>query len=720
MAINYNKDTDGIVTLTIDMPDRSANVLNQDFYSAYTDVLDRITADESVIGVILVSGKSKIWVAGADIDTSFTSDDPQYFFDASQTLKSYFRRMETMGKPVVAALNGTALGGGLELALACHCRISLNDDHIKFGFPEVGLGLLPGGGGVARTPRLAGMQKGLEWLTQNRKYTPTQALEDGMIHALAENLDDLIDQAKSWIKANPDAKAPWDATKRYRIPGGGPQNPHIAQMLAIAPAMIRKETKGNYPAPVAILSAMVEGCQVDFETASRIESRYFAHLAASQTSKNMISAFWTQLNQIKKGHSRPQSVPPQKTTKIGVLGSGMMGHGIAYVSALSGMRVVMTDATQEGADKGKKKIAAILAKRVKSGRITQEKMDGVLANVNATADYSQLEGCDLIIEAVFEDRKLKAKVTKIAETAMDQSGVFASNTSTLPITGLAKASVRPEKFIGLHFFSPVDKMQLVEIIVGEKTDEKTLAKAFDYVLAIRKVPIVVNDSRGFYTSRVFGTWTNEAMAMLAEGQHPQAIEMAGVQAGMPVGPLALMDEVSLTLADHVRKQAIVDGDTAGKVAVDHPAFPVMDKMLQLGRGGRAAGAGFYEYENGSKKLWPELAETFMGGEEQLPQSEMIDRILFIQAIETVRCLDEGVLRSVPDANLGAIFGWGFAPFHGGPLQFINAYEVDKFVKRAKELAETYGDRFVPPESLVAMAEKNEMYLLNILATDSAD
>ena len=709
MAINYTKDADGIVTLTMDMPDRSANVLNPIFYAAYTDALDKVAADDSVTGVILVSGKPKIWVAGADIDSSFVSKDPQYFFDACQTLKQYFRRMETQGKPVVAALNGTALGGGLELALACHYRIALNSDRIKFGFPEVGIGLLPGGGGVVRAPRLVGMQKGLEWLTQNKKYTPTQALADGMIHALAADMDDMMAQAKRWIKANPDAKAPWDTVKRYKIPGGGPQSPHIAQMLAVAPAMIRKETKGNYPAPVAILSAMVEGCQVDLETASRIESRYFAQLASGQISKNMISAFWTQLNQIKKGGSRPQSVPPTATSKVGVLGSGMMGHGIAYVSAVAGMKVVMTDASQEGADKGKEKIAAILAKQVKRGRMPQEKMNGILANVNATDDYSQLDGCDLIIEAVFENRDLKAKVTKVAEAAMDQNGVFASNTSTLPITGLAQASVRPEKFIGLHFFSPVDKMQLVEIIVGEKTDDETLAKAFDYVLAIRKVPIVVNDSRGFYTSRVFGTWTNEAMAMLAEGQHPHAIEMAGVQAGMPVGPLALMDEVSLSLADHVRKQAIADGDAEGKVAVDHPAFPVMDKMLELGRPGRAGGAGFYEYENGSKQLWPGLAETFMDGEEQLPQAEMIERILFIQSIETVRCLAEGVLRSVPDANLGAIFGWGFAPFHGGPLQFINAYGVDAFVARAEELTNAYGERFAPPPLLIEMAEKGELF-----------
>lgn len=709
MAIDYSKDSDGIVTLTIDMPDRSANVLNPVFYDAFVPAVEKAAADESVTGLILVSGKPKIWVAGADIDTSFTSDDPKSFFEGSETLKAHFRKLETIGKPVVAALNGTALGGGMELALSCHHRIAIGNDKIKFGFPEVGLGLLPGGGGVARTPRLAGMQKGLEWLTQNKKYTPKQALADGMIHAIATDMDDMLAQAKAWIKENPKAQAPWDAVKRYKIPGGGPTSPKIAQMLAIAPAMVRKETKGNYPAPVAIMSAMVEGCQVDFDTASRIESRYFAELAAGQVSKNMINAFWTQMNQIKKGASRPQNVPPQVTKKVGVLGSGMMGHGIAYVSAMAGMDVVMTDATQEGADAGLEKIGAIMAKRVKRKRMTQEKMDGLLAKINATADYSQLEGCDLIIEAVFENRELKAKVTKMAEEAMDQSGVFASNTSTLPITGLAEASARPEKFVGLHFFSPVDKMQLVEIITGEKTDDETLAKAFDYVLAIRKIPIVVNDSRGFYTSRVFGTWASEGMAMLAEGQHPAAIEMAGLQAGMPVGPLAVMDEVSLSLSAHVRAQTKADLEAEGKEYKAHPSESVLDKMIELGRPGRAGGGGFYDYDGRNKQLWSGLADIFLDGQEQLPQEEMIDRITFIQSIETARCVEEGVLESTADANLGSIFGWGYAPFNGGTLQFINAYGVDKFVARSKELAETYGDRFNPPQILMDMAEKGETF-----------
>lgn len=712
MTINYEKDKEGIVTLTIDMLDRSANVLNKRFFEAYDAALQKLEADEALTGVIITSGK-KMFVTGADIDESFTSDDAGHYFELSQQLKAQFRRLETLEKPVVAALNGIALGGGLELALACHYRIGLSggreNGRILFGFPEVGLGLLPGAGGIVRTVRLIGLQNGLEWLAQNKKYSPQQALDAGMIDELAADPAEMMDKARAWILANPAPKAPWDASKRIRIPGGSPNQPHIAQMLAVAPAMIRQETKGNYPAPLAILAAAVEGAQVDFVTACRIESRYFAKLAAGQVSKNMITAFWTQLNQIKKGENRPQNIPLQRTKKVGVLGAGMMGHGIAYVSALAGMDVVMTDADQAKADAGKAKIEAILSKKVHRGRMDATKMAGILAKIRATADYAQLAGCDLIIEAVFEDRELKAKVTKLAEAAMDADGVFASNTSTLPITGLAQASGRSHKFIGLHFFSPVHKMRLVEIIVGEETDDETLAKAFDYVLAIKKIPIVVNDSRGFYTSRVFATWTNEGMALLAEGQHPQAIEMAGIQAGMPLGPLALMDEVSLSLADHVRKQTLTDNDAAGNMDVDHPAFAVLDKMLALGRPGRAAGAGFYEYENSNKRLWPQLAETFMNGQPQLSQQEMIDRILFIQSIEAVRCLEEGILRSVADANLGSIFGWGFAPFHGGTLQFINAYGLPNFVRRANKLAAKHGSRFDPPQLLLTMAEDDATF-----------
>ena len=715
MAITYEKDSDGVVLLKINMLDHSTNVLNEVFFKAFCEVLNKFEADQSATGAIIVSGK-KLWIAGADIDNSFNSRDPAVFFRMSEQLKADLRRLETIGKPVVAALNGTALGGGLEVALACHYRIAIDNNRIRFGFPEVGLGLLPGAGGVVRTVRLIGLQNSMEWLSQNKKYTPQQALRAGMIHVLATDHDDMINQAKAWIKANPESKSPWDEDARYKIPGGGPTNPHVGQMLAVAPAMVRKESKGIYPAPAAILAAAVEGAQVDFETAGRIESRYFAALASGQVSRNMITTFWTQLNQIKKGQSRPKNLSLRPSKRVGVLGSGLMGHGIAYVTAAVGMAVVMTDKDQESVDKGKERIGTILSRQVERGQLPQEKAEGILGNIHATPDYDQLVGCDLIIEAVFENRELKASVTRAAEAVMDQLGIFASNTSTLPITGLAEASSRPEKFIGLHFFSPVPKMQLVEIIVGEKTDDETLAKAFDYVLAIGKVPIVVNDSRGFYTSRVFSTWSNEGMKMLLEGQHPHSIEMAGLQAGMPVGPLAVMDEISLGLADHIRKQTLKDlkesgaPDSARAAAVrgDHSA-PVIDKMLSLRRPGRAGGGGFYEYTDKGKHLWPELTSIFMNGQPQLPQQEMIDRIIYIQSVETARCMQEGILRNTADANLGAIFGWGFAPQHGGPLQFINGCGLQAFVDRAQELAAAYGDRYQPPQLLIDMAAKGEKF-----------
>lgn len=713
-AIKLNKEVNGVAVLTMDLPNRSANVLNEEFFHALSEALDTIEADETITGVILISGK-RLWVAGADIDTTFTSDDPAHYFALAEGLKAHLRRLETLGRPVVAALNGTALGGGLELALACHYRIALDNERIQFGFPEVGLGLLPGAGGVARTVRLVGLEKAMEWLTQNKKYGPAAALADGMIQALATDMDDLLAQAKQWIGENSAPKAPWDSQK-YRIPGGDPNHPRVAQMLAVAPAMITKESKGVYPAPIAILSAAVEGAKVDFATACRIESRYFAQLAAGQISKNMINAFWTQLNQIKKGASRPRTVPPQRTTKVGVLGAGMMGHGIAYVSASAGIDVVLLDLSQNVADAGKAKIAALLAKQVKRGRMTTAALDHTLAHIHATAEYGRLADCDLVIEAVTENRNLKAKVTGMAESVMAPTGVFATNTSTLPITSLAAASSRPAQFIGLHFFSPVEKMQLVEIIMGKESNAETLAKAFDYVLAIGKVPIVVNDSRGFYTSRVFGTWVNEGMVLLAEGQHPAAIEMAGLQAGMPVGPLALLDELSLGLVHHIREQTKADRLAQGKQpATDREAeredksATVLDRMLQLDRPGRAAGRGFYEYDGERKRLWSPLAPMFRNGHQQLPQAEMIDRILFIQALETIRCVEEGVVQTTADANLGAILGWGFAPHHGGPLQYVNAYGLPAFVERSQELERLYGPRFAPPALLLEKAATGKQF-----------
>ena len=543
------------------------------------------------------------------------------------------------------------------------------------------------------------------------RIRPQQAKDAGLVDELAADREDMLSRAKSWILANPQSAQPWDR-KGYRIPGGEPHQPQVAQMLAIGPAMLRKRTYRNYPAPEAIMSAMVEGAAVDFDTASRIESRYFAQVATGQTAKNMLGAFWFQLNEINAGRSRPQGIEPIETVKVGVLGAGLMGHGIAYVTAWAGMDVVLKDITPEKAEAGKAQIDKIIRRRVARGRMTEEEREAILDRILATGSAHDLQGCDLIIEAVFEDRELKAQVTHEAEAQIGEDAVFGSNTSTLPITGLAERSARPENFIGIHFFSPVHQMRLVEIIVGEKTSDRTLAKAFDYVLKIRKTPIVVNDSRGFYTSRVFGTYINEGMALLAEGQHPRAIESAGLQAGMPVGPLAVTDEVSLGLVMHIREQTKKDLAAEGKEAPQHPAYEVMDVMVKGERRlGKARGAGFYEYpQDGKKHLWPGLQRLFAPAEARLSQEEMIERMMFVQALETARCFEEGVVTSVPDANIGSILGWGFAPFKGGTIQYINDYGLGAFVERSSELAETCGERFAPPDILVKMAERGHGYI----------
>lgn len=700
MAIRYEIDNDKIVTLTIDMEGRTMNVINDEFGAGMSKALDQLFAEPEVAGVIVTSGKDT-FVAGADIEMLWSLQTPEQAFNAVEEFKKALRKLEKWGKPVVAGITGTALGGGLEIALACHHRICINNPKTKLGLPEVKLGILPAGGGVTRMVRILGLQEAFPYLAEGKEVNPEKALSAGIIHELAADRDEMMSKARAWIKANPKSKAPWDEDK-FKLPGGAPTQPHVAQMLAIAPAILRKKTFNNYPAPAAIMAAAAEGAHTDFDTASRIESRYFAGLASGQVARNMIGTFWFQLNQIKGGISRPKDVPANPTKKVGILGAGMMGHGIAYVSALSGIDVVLKDATIEKAEEGKAKCEALLKKSVARGKMTKEKMEQVLGRIHATADAADLKGSDLIIEAVFEDRALKAKVSLEAEAQIDENAVFGSNTSTLPITGLAQPVARPHNFVGVHFFSPVDKMPLVEIIRGEQTSDYALAKAFDYVLQIKKTPIVVNDSRGFYTSRVFATYVQEGMAMLAEGQHPRAIESAGLQAGMPVGPLVLADEVSLSLMKHIRDQTKKDFEAEGKTLPDHPAYVVLEKMVALDRLGKAHGAGFYEYGS-EKTLWPGLVETFPAAAEPLDQQEMIDRILFIQSIETVRCMEEGVFDSVADANIGSIFGWGFAPYSGGTLQFINHYGVWKFVDRAKELEAKYGARFTPPAKLIEMA-----------------
>lgn len=707
-AIQYLKNDDGIVILTLDSPNQSANTMNADFRVALENIVSKLKSETSITGIIFRSAK-KTFFAGGDLDELIQArlEDATPFFEMIQKMKAEFRYIETLGVPVVAALNGTALGGGWEIALGCHARIALNDPKTKFGLPEVTLGLLPGGGGIVRMVRLLGLQNAFPFLMDGKQFGVDKAKTLGLIQDIAETPEELMDKAIAWVKEHPKSQQPFDV-KGYKIPGGDPKTPAVAQMLAIAPAMLRDKTKGCYPAPEAIMAAAVEGAQVDVDTALTIESRYFTYLATGQVSKNMIGTFWHGMNAIKAGASRPKDVAKWQASKVGVLGAGMMGAGIAYSTAIKGVPVVLKDVSVENAEKGKAYSQKLLDKKVSQGRMTAEKRDQVLSLITATASAEDLKGCDLIIEAVFENQELKAKVTQEAEAFLAEGGVMASNTSTLPITGLANASKDQANFIGLHFFSPVDKMQLVEIIKGKNTSSETLAKAYDYVQQIGKIPIVVNDSRGFFTSRVFGTFVQEGLRLLHEGVHPARIEMAALKAGMPVGPLAIQDEVALTLSEHVANETRKALQTEGKDLPRSGADDVIQTMIHtFDRKGKAAGAGFYDYPEGGKKhLWEGL--NHWKQDVDISEQEMIDRFLFVQSLDTLRCYEENVLESVIDANIGSIFGIGFAPWTGGAIQFLNQYGLDQAVQRANELEAKYGERFKAPQRLVESVSSGQI------------
>ncbi len=705
-AVNLHLGDDGILVAAMDLPGRPLNVVGDALMTGIAQAVERLT-EPAVKGLILTSAKAD-FCAGGDIDRMSRWTRPEEPFEASLAMKRVLRQLEQQGKPVVAAINGHALGGGLELALACHARFALAQPRLKLGQPEVKLGLLPGGGGTVRLPRLLGIQAALQICGEGADLSPQKALSLGLLTALAPDREALMEQARAWIAAHPQAAQPWDQPK-FRFPGGDSRAPAVAQLWAIAPSIAAQKSQGNYPAVQHIMSSIFEGGLLGFDAASVVESRYFAACVLSQVSRNMIATLWYGLNALKKGASRPTGLAPATVGRLGVLGAGMMGAGIAHAAAQAGIKVVLLDTTQEAAERGKAHAQGLLDRAVKKGRRTAAQRDEQLARIQPGTDYALLAGCDLVIEAVFEDRALKAEVTRRAEAALGDGAVFASNTSTLPITGLAQASSRPQRFIGLHFFSPVDRMPLVEIIVGRQTDDATLARAFDFVLQIGKTPIVVNDSRGFYTSRVFATYVMEGLAMLAEGVHPRSIEAAGLQAGMPMPPLALQDEVSLSLALHVADQTKTDLAAEGRPYTEHPGMAVVRRLCALGRLGKKVGQGFYDWAEGDKALWPGLAELYPVAAQQPAQQELMDRLMFAQANEAARCFEEGVLRTVDDANIGSIFGWGFAPFHGGALQFIDAMGAQAFVARARELAARHGARFEPAAVLVQRAASGKRF-----------
>jgi 3-hydroxyacyl-CoA dehydrogenase/enoyl-CoA hydratase/3-hydroxybutyryl-CoA epimerase len=715
-AVRYDIDADGIVTLTLDDPNQSANTMNALYSASMATAVERLYAEaEQVTGVVVASAK-KTFFAGGDLRDMMTATqaDAPVIFESVEATKATLRKLETFPKPVVAAINGAALGGGLEIALATNHRIAV-DGKYDIGLPEVQLGLLPGGGGVTRTVRMFGIMTALmDILGSGARFKPAAAKEKGLVDELVATQDELVPAAKAWIKANPEVHAqPWDQPG-YKMPGGTPSSPKLAAFLPAFPPLLRRQLKqSDMRAPKAILSAAVEGAQVDFDTASRIESRYFTSLVTGQQAKNMIQAFFFDLQSINSGALRPQGVETYKPAKAVVLGAGMMGAGIAYVLARAGLEVVLKDVTVEAAEKGRAYTAGLNDKAVSRGKLTQEKADELLGRITASADPADAEGADLVVEAVFEDVALKQKVFGEIAPYLRPDALLCSNTSTLPITELAKGIDRPADFIGLHFFSPVDKMPLVEIISGAETSDAALAKAYDVVLAIKKTPIVVNDARGFYTSRVIGTMIEEGLAMLHEGLAPYSLERAATQAGYPVGPLQLADELNMELMVKIAKTT--------REALGESELTLTEKvcgtMIEAGRPSKLKGAGFYEYVDGRRgSIWGGLGELFPVAEQQIPLVDAKERMMVREAIETARCFEEGVLTSAAHANIGSIFGIGFPALTGGAAQFMTGYEaadgstgLKAFIKRADELADAYGEQLRPTQHLRDMAANGETF-----------
>ena len=723
-AIRWDKDQDGVVVLTIDDPEQSANTMNQRFVSSLQETLDRLESErDSITGVVVTSAK-KTFFAGGDLHDlrKARPEDAEEIAQMIRGVKLLLRRLETVGKPVVAAINGAALGGGLEICLACHHRIVVDDRSAVVGFPEVQLGLLPGAGGVVRTVRLLGIVDALmQALLQGQRHRPAKAKEVGLVDEIVESTDDLIPAAKRWIAEHPESVQRWDG-EGYRIPGGTPANPKLAMNLPAFPANLRKQIKGaNYPAPHHILAAAVESAEVDLDPAFEIEGRYFVDLVTGQVAKNMIQAFFFDMQRVNGERGRPAEIEPWRAGKVVVLGAGMMGAAIAYVCARAGIDVVLKDVSLDAAERGKGYSVKLVEKAIERGRSTREDGDALLARIHPTEKPEDAAGCDLMIEAVFEDPSLKRKVYAETEPHVDRDALLGSNTSTLPITDLAEGVSRPEDFIGLHFFSPVDKMPLLEIIKGRETSERAVYRALDVAKQIKKTPIVVNDSRGFFTSRVIGTFINEGIAMLLEGVPAATIEQASSQAGYPAPVLQLSDELNMKLMRKIREASKTAAQDSSSGWDAHPAERVIDRMLdEFDRPGRLDGRGFYEYSDGKRVgLWPGLRDAFPPVDDPsgLDLGDLEERMMFAESLESVRCLDEGVIESVADANIGSILGIGFPGWTGGVLQYINGYEHEvhgrgpaAFVARARELASSYGERFEPPASLVERAERGETYI----------
>jgi 3-hydroxyacyl-CoA dehydrogenase/enoyl-CoA hydratase/3-hydroxybutyryl-CoA epimerase len=705
-------DADGIALITFDVPGRSMNTLTGKVMAEIPEWVERVKTDDAIKGAVLTSGKTSGFCAGADLGDMASGmlggADLQAAYDAGWRLNGALRALETCGKPIAAAINGLALGGGLELTLACHYRVVGDDNRIQLGLPEIKVGLFPGGGGTQRLTRLIGVQPALMAMTEGKSFRPNDAKGAGIVHEVVAKGGE-VEAAKAWIKGGGKAVQPWD-DKGFKLPGGGPYHPAGIQNFLVGNAMLKKQTYGNYPAATNLMKAVYEGVQVPMDAALRIETRYFIKTLMTPQAQGMIRSLFLSKQELDKGAVRPADQPKSDPRKVAVLGAGMMGAGIAYVQALAGIETILIDRDQAAADKGKAHVADLLKKRLSRGQIDQTKYDALLASITATTDYDHIKGSDLVIEAVFENREIKADVTKRAEAQLAPGAVFGSNTSTLPITGLSEASVRPEDFIGIHFFSPVDKMMLVEIIMGEKTGQAALAKALDYVIKIKKTPIVVNDGRGFYTSRCFGTYVAEGMAMLEEGYAPALIDNIGRATGMPRGPLEMHDDVALDLSVKIAKQTAED---LGDAYQPLPGSEIVRKMVEdLGRYGRKNGMGFYDYASKPKTLWPGLADLApVKINDSTPElvADQKQRLLYRQAIEVARCWEEGVIDDPREADVGAILAWGFAPWTGGPITYIDQIGLKAFVAQADDYAARYGDRFKAPQLLRDMAAKGETF-----------
>lgn len=717
--IRLEKDSDGIVELIFDQPGKSVNTMGRDYDEAMRATVVELQAmveAGGVKGIYVRSGKPGQFFAGGDIKEMLEMDlkpseaKKTEMYEGVMATKAPLRTLETLGVPVAVGLNGPALGGGFEIALACHHRVAING--VQIGLPEAMIGLMPGAGGVVRMTYLLGMQEAIGLISQGKRLKAAQALEKGLLHELASDEADMHAKAKAWIKGNPDAKQVWDQDG-YQMPGGGPDEPANQGLTFFGPANVMVQTKNLMPAQNAIFACVVDAARVDFDTAQKIEGRYFLSLLLDQTARNMMTAFFVQMEALNKGASRPAVAERFTCKKLGIIGAGQMGAGIATIAAQKGISVVLKDISQENADRGKSYADAFFTKGIAKGKVTENKKAECMALIKASADYADLSDCDFVIEAVFEDRKVKAAVTKDTEAVIESSSLFATNTSALPISELAEASVRPANFIGMHFFSPAEKMPLVEIIRGKLTSDEALAKAFDLAQQLGKTPIVVNDAAGFFTTRVIGTTISQGGIMLEEGINPVLIESAARDNGSPIGPLGAIDEISQETAYKNGKQAKADVEAQGRAWEDNAVSRVLDRMVnEFGRRGKVHGGGYYAYpEGGQKYLWPGLKDAFApNGYKEIPYEDIKDRLTFCQSLEAVRAMEEGVIENVGDGNIGSIMGIGFPAQTGGAFQAINAYGLSEFVVRAQELEAKYGSDFAVPKLLIDRAKENSLFL----------